>query len=81
MKIEIFGDGCSACDELKKQTEQAIRELGLDVPVTVVTDPRHESELHAVSLPQLVVNGHHHASKTSMTVQEIREYLEIFEGS
>ena len=78
MKIEIYGDGCSKCDVLKGKAEQAVRELGLEVEIQSVMDPEHLGELHALSLPQLVVNGHHNASKTTMSVSEIKDYLSNF---
>ena len=80
MKIEILGDGCSKCDALKAKTEQAVRELGLKVEVHSVIDPERLTELHTLSMPQLVVNGHHSASKTTMTVSEIKDYLSTFEN-
>lgn len=79
LTIEIFGDGCSKCKVLKEKTEQAIAELGLEVKVQSVIDPERLSELHALSMPQLVVNGHHHAGKTSMSVSEIKDYLSTFD--
>ncbi|MDT8419008.1 MAG: thioredoxin family protein [Desulfuromonadales bacterium] len=79
MRIEIYGDGCNRCDALKRKTERAVRELGLDVEIRAVMDPEHPSELHALSLPQLVVNGHHHADKTAMSVAEIKDYLRTFD--
>ncbi|PLX91833.1 MAG: hypothetical protein C0619_07005 [Desulfuromonas sp.] len=79
MRIEIYGDGCSRCDALKRKTERAVRELGLEVEIRSVIDPEHLSELHALSLPQLVVNGHHNASKTTMSVSEIKDYLRTFD--
>jgi len=78
MKIEILGDGCGECDELKAKAEQAVRELGLGVEVQSVTDPERVSELHTLSMPQLVVNGQHNASKTTMSVSEIKDYLSTF---
>lgn len=79
MKVEIYGDGCSRCDALKRKAEQALNELGLEIDIQSVMDPEHLSELHALSLPQLVVNGQHHAGKTSMSVAEIKEYLSTFD--
>lgn len=81
MKIEVFGDSCNKCDALKSKAEQAVRELGLKVEVQSVIDPEHLSELHALSLPQLVVNGQHHSSKTTMSVSEIKDYLSTFDES
>ena len=63
-----------------KERDLQVGELGLEVDVESVMDPEHLSELHALSLPQLVVNGHHNAEKTSMTLTEIKAYLSTFDS-
>ena len=57
MKIEILGEGCSKCHEMKKNVQQAIRELGLNIVVSLAMDPERIAELKVLFLPQLVVNG------------------------
>ncbi len=79
MKIEILGDGCSKCATLKKKAEQAVKELGWEVEVKSIIDPERLTELHTLSLPQLVVNGQLNAAKTNMSVAEIKDYLSTFE--
>ncbi len=79
MKIEILGDGCSKCAALKKKAEQAVAELGLQVKVLSVMDPERLTELHTLSMPQLVINGHLNATSTGMSVAEIKDYLSTFE--
>ncbi len=79
MKIEILGDGCSKCAALKKKVQQALDELGLDNEVRSVMDPERLTELHTLSLPQLVVNGKMSSTGTQMSVAEIKQYLTTIE--
>jgi len=77
MKIEILGDGCSKCDHLKKKVRLALIELDLDYEIRSVNDPAELAEFHALSMPQLVINGHLNAGKTTMSVEEIKSLLQI----
>lgn len=75
MKIEILGDGCSKCAGLEKRVQQALDELGLKFEVISVRDPERLTELHTLSMPQLVVNGKISSTSTQMSVEEIKQYL------
>lgn len=77
MKIEVLGDGCRKCDHLKKKVRQALDELNLDYEIRSVNDPAELVEFHTLSLPQLVINGHLSAGKTTMSVDEIKSLLQI----
>ena len=77
MKIEVLGGGCSKCDLLKTKVRQALDELDLKLEVHSVIDPERLVELHTLSMPQLVINGQMSATKTSMSVAEIKELIRI----
>jgi glutaredoxin len=77
MRIEVLGDGCSKCDLLKSKVQQALDELDLQLEVHSVMDPERLTELHTLSLPQLVINGQMSSTKSSMSVAEIKELLSI----
>ncbi len=77
MQIEVLGDGCSKCNLLKKKVQLALDELGLEFEVRAVIDPERLSELHTLSLPQLVINGQMSATRSSLTVAEIKQLLSI----
>jgi len=38
MEIRILGPGCPNCEEMRKRTEQALKELGTDASTKKVTD-------------------------------------------
>jgi hypothetical protein len=57
MTIEILGEGCSKCGEIKKNVQQAIKELGLNIVVDFEMNPERIARLKVLFLPQLVVNG------------------------
>ena len=77
MKIEILGDGCSKCDQLKMKVRQALDELDLNYEIQSLSDPAEIAEFHTLSMPQLVINGHLNAGKTHMSVDEIKELISI----
>jgi Thioredoxin domain len=75
MKVEILGDGCSQCKALKVKVRQAVDELGLRAEICSVMDPERIAELHALSLPQLVINGQAVPLRGPASVAGIKEAL------
>ena len=53
MKIEVLGDGCTKCKDLRNKVQQAVYELNLPSKVTSIMDPEQLTHLEALSLPQL----------------------------
>jgi len=75
MEIRILGPGCPNCEELKKRTEKAMKELGIDGEVGKITDIR-EIMKFTLSSPGLVVNGQlKHAGKPLPPVEKIKELI------
>lgn len=56
MDIKVLGPGCPNCEELKKRTEQALSELGMNAEVIKVSDMTEIVE-HTLSTPGLLING------------------------
>ncbi len=56
-EIKVLGPGCPRCQQLMKQTEQAVRELGLDCSVQKVTDIQQITGYGVMMTPALVVDG------------------------
>ena len=75
MKIEILGDGCSKCSLLKTKVQQALDELDLKFEIISVNEPERLTELHTLSLPQLVINDQLSSTRTTMSVEEIKDYI------
>jgi len=56
MEIKVLGPGCPNCEELKKRTEQALKELAITAEVNKITDMA-EIVKHTLSTPGLLING------------------------
>ncbi len=56
-EVKVLGPGCPKCQELMKQTEQAIEELGLDCSVEKITDIMEITTYGVMMTPALVVDG------------------------
>lgn len=56
-EVKVLGPGCPKCQELLKQTEKAVKELGLDCSVEKVTDIQQITSYGVMMTPALVVDG------------------------
>ncbi len=56
-KLQILGPGCSRCEKLAENTEQAARELGLECEIQKVKDIDEIVKMGVMMTPALVVDG------------------------
>jgi len=80
MKIEVLGDGCTKCKDLRNKVQQAVYELNLPVKVTSVMDLEQLTHLEALSLPQLVVDGAIVSARGFLSTAEIKAILQRVEA-
>ena len=76
MKIEILGDGCTKCKDLRSKVQQAVYELDLPAKVTSIMDLEQLTHLKALSLPQLVVDGTIVSARGLLSIAEIKAVLQ-----
>lgn len=57
MEVKILGTGCPKCKKLTEVTEQAAKELGIEISIEKVTDLEKIISYSVMSTPALVVNG------------------------
>ena len=57
MEVKILGTGCSKCKKLTEVTEQAAKDLGIEISIEKVTDLEKILSYSVMSTPALVVNG------------------------
>ena len=74
--IEILGEGCSKCNVMKKNVQQAINDLGLHIEVNVDMDPERIAKLEVLYLPQLVIDGQITPSSIWRSVEDLKELLQ-----
>jgi len=56
-KIQILGPGCWKCEALKKNTEAAAKELGIEYQIEKVTDITDIMSFGVMRTPALAVDG------------------------
>lgn len=78
MKIEVLGSGCKNCNALETATADALRQLGMDVPIDKVTDYGEILAYGVMSTPALVIDGQ---VKTVGRVPTVRDLAEILVGA
>lgn len=54
--IKVLGAGCKSCHQMYENTQQAVRDAGLNVEVEYITDMEKVMQYGAMSMPVLVVN-------------------------
>jgi len=57
MKIEILGTGCPKCAQLLANTEQAVREAGVQAEIVKVTELREIVKRGVMFTPALSIDG------------------------
>lgn len=57
MTITILGTGCSTCQTLEANTEQALEQVSLDVSLEKIEDMEEIMSYGVMSMPALVVDG------------------------
>jgi small redox-active disulfide protein 2 len=56
-KLQILGTGCSKCQKLTEQVEQAAKELGIEHQIEKVTDLQEIVSFGVMTTPALAVDG------------------------
>jgi small redox-active disulfide protein 2 len=75
MRIQVLGTGCAKCKTLTANTEQAARELGLEVKVEKVEDIKEIMKFGVMTTPALVLDGKVRATGKVLPSKAIKEML------
>lgn len=57
MEIKVLGAGCANCHAMAERAEEALRQLGIDGGVQLVTDYGEIAGYGVMSTPALVIGG------------------------
>jgi small redox-active disulfide protein 2 len=75
MEIKILGIGCKNCVNLAKNTEEALKELGMDATITKVTDMKDIAKYGIMRTPGLVIDEKVVSYGKVASTEEITELL------
>ncbi|WP_107994823.1 thioredoxin family protein [Trichococcus paludicola] len=75
MEIKILGIGCKNCVNLAKNTEEALKELGMEATITKVTDMKDIAKYGIMRTPGLVIDEKVVSYGKVASTQEITELL------
>ena len=75
MEIKILGIGCKNCVNLAKNTEEALKELGMEATITKVTDMKDIAKYGIMRTPGLVIDDKVVSYGKVARTEEITELL------
>lgn len=75
MEIKILGTGCKNCVNLAKNTEEALKELGMEATITKVTDMKDIAKYGIMRTPGLVIDEKVVSYGKVISTKEITELL------
>lgn len=75
MEIKILGIGCKNCVNLAKNTEEALKELGMEATITKVTDMQDIAKYGIMRTPGLVIDEKVVSYGKVASAKEITELL------
>jgi small redox-active disulfide protein 2 len=73
--VKVLGPGCPKCEELLKQTQAAVRELGVECSVEKITDIQEITTYGVMMTPALVVDGQVKVSGKVPSLDDIKSML------
>jgi small redox-active disulfide protein 2 len=74
-KIQILGTGCSKCEKLTKNAQQAVKETGADCTVQKVTDIMEITNFGVMVTPALVIDGEVKSVGKVLSTDEIKKLI------
>ena len=75
MENKILGIGCKNCVNLAKNTEEALKELGMEATITKVTDMKDIAKYGIMRTPGLVIDEKVVSYGKVASTEEITELL------
>jgi len=75
MIIEIFGPGCTKCNNLEKIVKATINEIGLEVELKKISDLNEMVNRGVMLTPALFINGKKKSEGKVPSIDEIKKWL------
>lgn len=75
MKIEVLGPGCFKCEKLLANTQEAVKQLGINAEIMKVTNIADFAKYGVMFTPALVVDGKLKFAGKVPNVEELKKSL------
>lgn len=73
--IQVLGPGCAKCQNLAKNVEEAVKQLGIQAQIEKVTDINMITSFGVMMTPALVIDGELKSQGKLVSVDEIKNLL------
>ncbi len=73
--IQILGGGCKKCNDLEANTNAALSQMGIDLPVGHITDFAQIAALGVMTTPALMINGKVMCYGKVASVEEVKKLI------
>jgi small redox-active disulfide protein 2 len=73
--VKVLGGGCNNCHKLMDNTREALKALGMEESVELVSDPAAIAACGVMSTPALVVDGKVVSTGRVLTVQQTADAI------
>lgn len=80
MEIKVIGTGCEKCDQLYKNVQEAVQQLGLNARIQKIEDLMEIVQLGVMTSPSVMVNGKLIVSGRVANVKTLVNLLKSQEG-
>ena len=74
--VQVLGPGCSRCEKLKKNAEEAVRQAGVEAQVEKITDINVITGFGVMMTPALAIDGEVKLSGSVPSPDEIQKLLQ-----
>ncbi len=74
-KVQVFGTGCTKCNQLESNAREAVTWSGLDAEVEKVTDVNRIADAGVLITPALAIDGEVKVSRKVASIEEIAGWL------
>lgn len=75
MKIQIAGPGCAKCQASEKNVREACAQLGVEVEIEHLTEPREFAPLGVMMTPAVLIDGRLLVSGHVPTVDKLKQAI------
>lgn len=75
MKIQIAGPGCAKCQASEKNVREACAQLGVEVEIEHLTEPREFAPLGVMMTPAVLIDGRLVVSGHVPTVDKLKQAI------